>query len=92
MTWHMRADATETLCSRGTPSLRDGVPSRAGALGGVCALRQSSAFQARRVFDPRPILSNDRAQALVETALVLPLLLLLIVGLFDVGRAVWLSN
>ena len=31
-------------------------------------------------------------QALVETALVLPLLLLLIVGLFDVGRAVWLSN
>ncbi len=31
-------------------------------------------------------------QALVETALVLPLLLLLIVGLFDIGRAVWLSN
>jgi Flp pilus assembly protein TadG len=31
-------------------------------------------------------------QALVETALVLPLLLLLIVGLFDVGRAIWLSN
>jgi Flp pilus assembly protein TadG len=29
---------------------------------------------------------------LVETALVLPLLLLLIVGLFDVGRAIWLSN
>lgn len=35
---------------------------------------------------------SDRAQALVETALVLPLLLLLIVGLFDVGRALWLSN
>ncbi|TMC06270.1 MAG: hypothetical protein E6J35_02990 [Chloroflexi bacterium] len=35
---------------------------------------------------------NDRAQALVETALVLPLLLLLIVGLFDIGRAIWLSN
>lgn len=34
----------------------------------------------------------ERGQALVETALVLPLLLLLIVGLFDVGRAVWLSN
>jgi Flp pilus assembly protein TadG len=31
-------------------------------------------------------------QALVETALVLPLLLVLIVGLFDVGRAIWLSN
>jgi hypothetical protein len=38
------------------------------------------------------LLLGDRAQALVETALVLPLLLLLIVGLFDVGRAVWLSN
>lgn len=37
-------------------------------------------------------LRNDRAQALVETALVLPLLLLLIVGLFDAGRAIWLSN
>jgi len=35
---------------------------------------------------------DSRAQALVETALVLPLLLMLIVGLFDVGRAVWLSN
>ena len=32
------------------------------------------------------------AQALVETALVLPLLLILIVGLFDAGRAIWLSN
>jgi Flp pilus assembly protein TadG len=46
---------------------------------------------------PRPAsrnsgLRSDHAQALVETALVLPLLLLLIVGLFDVGRAVWLSN
>jgi Flp pilus assembly protein TadG len=29
---------------------------------------------------------------LVETALVLPLLLIVIVGLFDVGRAIWLSN
>jgi Flp pilus assembly protein TadG len=34
----------------------------------------------------------ERGQALVETALVLPLLLLLIVGLFDIGRAIWLSN
>jgi len=70
----VRGAATETLSSRETPSLRDGDPSRAGALGGGSALH------------------NDRAQALVETALVLPLLLLLIVGLFDVGRAVWLSN
>ena len=36
--------------------------------------------------------SAASGQALVETALVLPLLLLLIVGLFDVGRALWLSN
>lgn len=28
----------------------------------------------------------------METALVLPLLLILLVGLFDVGRAIWLSN
>jgi Flp pilus assembly protein TadG len=35
---------------------------------------------------------DSRGQALVETALVLPLLLLLIVGLFDIGRAIWLSN
>ena len=40
----------------------------------------------------RGALRGDRGQALVETALVLPLLLLLIVGIFDVGRAVWLSN
>lgn len=31
-------------------------------------------------------------QALVETALVLPILVILLVGLFDVGRAIWLSN
>lgn len=36
--------------------------------------------------------ADTSGQALVETALVLPLLLLLIVGLFDVGRAIWLSN
>jgi Flp pilus assembly protein TadG len=35
---------------------------------------------------------GSRGQALVETALVLPLLLIVIVGLFDVGRAIWLSN
>ena len=35
---------------------------------------------------------GSNGQALVETALVLPLLLLLIVGLFDIGRAIWLSN
>ena len=36
--------------------------------------------------------ASAAGQALVETALVLPLLLMLIVGLFDVGRAIWLSN
>ncbi len=35
---------------------------------------------------------RDGAQALVEFALVLPVLLLLIVGLFDVGRAVQEEN
>ena len=36
--------------------------------------------------------SAATGQALVETALVLPILVLLLVGLFDVGRAIWLSN
>ena len=74
----------ETLSTRETPSLRAGDPSRAGALGGGSA---PSASVVRG-----SLLRGDRAQALVETALVLPLLLLLIVGLFDVGRAIWLSN
>lgn len=50
-----------------------------------------SAF-GRRARDRRTCFSSERAQALVETALVLPLLLLLIVGFFDAGRAIWLSN
>lgn len=56
------------------------------------ALSSMSRVPPRRSSTRRSSFSNDRAQALVETALVLPLLLLLIVGLFDVGRAVWLSN
>ena len=55
-----------------------------------CDGRRASPLARRRAFGSA--VRNDRAQALVETALVLPLLLLLIVGLFDVGRAVWLSN
>jgi Flp pilus assembly protein TadG len=35
---------------------------------------------------------GDRGQALVEMALMLPVLVLLLVGVFDLGRAVWLSN
>ncbi len=89
-TW--REAATETLSTRETPSLRDGDPSRAGALGGGFALFPRSKVVPQRGGDPRTALRNDRAQALVETALVLPLLLLLIVGLFDIGRAIWLSN
>ena len=79
-----RGAAPETLSTRETPSLRAGDPSRAGALGGGSAPSASVVRSS--------LLRGDRAQALVETALVLPLLLLLIVGLFDVGRAIWLSN
>jgi Flp pilus assembly protein TadG len=35
---------------------------------------------------------DERAQALVEFALVLPIFLLLVTGIFDVGRAVWQEN
>jgi len=35
---------------------------------------------------------DERGQALVEFALILPVLLLLILGLFDVARAVWQEN
>jgi Flp pilus assembly protein TadG len=35
---------------------------------------------------------HDQGQALVEMALMLPVLVLLLVGIFDLGRAVWLSN
>ena len=56
------------------------------------ALVPRSAGVPQRGVDLRSSQRGDRAQALVETALVLPLLLLLIVGLFDVGRAIWLSN
>lgn len=35
---------------------------------------------------------DDRAQSLVEFALVLPVILLIITGIFDLGRAVWQEN
>ena len=35
---------------------------------------------------------GSEGQALIETALVLPVLVLLLIGIFDLGRAVWLSN
>jgi Flp pilus assembly protein TadG len=35
---------------------------------------------------------DDRGQSLVEFALLLPLMLLIITGLFDVARAVWQEN
>lgn len=36
--------------------------------------------------------SRDRGQALVEFALVIPIILLLMVGLFDLGRVVFINN
>ena len=39
-----------------------------------------------------PHRERDRGQALIEMALMLPVLVLLLVGVFDLGRAVWLSN
>jgi Flp pilus assembly protein TadG len=35
---------------------------------------------------------DERAQSLVELALVLPVLLLIVTGLFDLARAVWQEN
>ena len=35
---------------------------------------------------------DEAAQSLVEFALVLPVILLIITGIFDVGRAVWQEN
>jgi hypothetical protein len=35
---------------------------------------------------------NERGQSLVEFALLLPVMLLIITGLFDVARAVWQTN
>lgn len=37
-------------------------------------------------------MKNQKGQALVETALVLPLLLLLVMGLFEFGRAMYIKN
>lgn len=37
-------------------------------------------------------MSGDRGQAIVEFALVLPLFLLILIGMVDVGRAIWANN
>lgn len=40
----------------------------------------------------RRMFTDDCAQSLVEFALILPVILLIITGLFDVARAVWQEN
>jgi Flp pilus assembly protein TadG len=35
---------------------------------------------------------NDRGSALVETAIILPVLLLIVFGIFEFGRAMFISN
>lgn len=40
----------------------------------------------------RLVREDDGGQALIELALILPLLLLIITGLFDVARATWQEN
>lgn len=40
----------------------------------------------------KSFVSGESGQSLVEFALVLPLFLLIITGIFDVGRAVWQEN
>lgn len=35
---------------------------------------------------------NDRGQSLVEFALILPILVMALVGIFDIGRVVWINN
>jgi Flp pilus assembly protein TadG len=45
--------------------------------------------QLARFFSDR---DDDRGQSLVEFALLLPLMILIITGLFDVARAVWEEN
>jgi hypothetical protein len=41
---------------------------------------------------PRGFSRDEGAQSLVEFALTLPIFLLLVTGIFDVGRAVWQEN
>ena len=92
---HWRADAAATQhpitrrahCRTSRSERGPGTEARARGV----PVPQGRGFARIEGFGARSTL-DSRGQALVETALVLPLLLLLIVGLFDVGRAVWLSN
>jgi hypothetical protein len=80
--------ATETLSTREVPIRRRRGAGTEGPRARGVPVPKGRGFARREGFGA----SAAAGQALVETALVLPLLLLLIVGLFDVGRAIWLSN
>ena len=105
MTLLLRSAGSETLSKREATAAQSGEVERGPGTEGPrgrgpwarsdargVPVPQGRGFARREGFGAGSALAKQQGQALVETALVLPLLLLLIVGLFDVGRAIWLSN
>ncbi len=62
-------------------------------MGGTKRARKAGAVRRKSLMRAlRGPCSDDRGQSIIEFALVLPLLLLIITGLFDVARATWQEN